>query len=230
MEISGEYKERFPHNEEKRFLKEINNFYKTSHFNKFFEEQKTLKNLVEERFTITRLIDFSWFESFFGYKNQTKSIASIINGPHSYGPTIIEGGKEVHIQIIGSWRLDEQGFPIYPENYVHVLIHEMCHPYCNPLIDRYISDLYEKANKIMSSNKIPKQYNKVQVMLYETLVRACVICYYIDHNYNNLEELLKKEEELGFILIRLCVEALRNKNTALVDYMPELIRIIKKND
>ena len=82
----------------------------------------------------------------------------------------------------------------------------------------------------MSYTRIPKQYNKVQVMLYETLVRACVICYYIDHSNNNLEELLKKEEELGFVLIRLCVEALRNKKTTLRDYMPELIYLINKKD
>ena len=135
-----------------------------------------------------------WLEEFFTL-NPTETHTIILgmgNGGANYGARIYypDGSQEMYA-ILGVWQTDDRGLPQFeyedkPQLKIEILstiIHEFIHSYANPLVDKHEAELKnsgEKLFQIVAAQMSRQAYGSWKTMMYETLVRACTICYLMD--------------------------------------------------
>ncbi|HEY1816060.1 MAG TPA: DUF4932 domain-containing protein [Kofleriaceae bacterium] len=139
---------------------------------------------VEQRYAdaIARDKPEAWYAELFGPSKQAfRIVPSLINGPSNYGPhTDVE-----RIQIMGLGNVDAKGLPILDDAAVAVIVHEMGHSFVNPVIDRHRAELDAAAGPLYAA--VAKQmqehaYGAVDIMLYESCVRALTTLYAREHH------------------------------------------------
>jgi hypothetical protein len=204
-----------------QFVRLLKQFYEDAKCKTFFKKNKQMyANAVSQFQTVAGKIDYNWFESFFGAKNkeQFRLVVSLGVGNHNYGPSSIneKGEKELYA-VMGTWKFNEQGEPVYNEgNYLPVIIHEFCHSFVNPLLAKYNDDFRESGKQIFKAVEFEmtqaQAYGSWDIMLNEALVRAAVIQYYISKEANNkqLQAMVRNENKKGFIWIKGLVGELSN--------------------
>lgn len=222
------------------FLKLLNKFYLDSKFHEFFINHNALYNSAENNFNKTvNPIDIEWFRDFFGLKSNVNFnlIISLTNGSFYYGPKVqYNNGKNEIFAIIGSYETDSLKQPIYSKDLESTIIHEFNHSFCNPLIDSFYNEMSRQSDKFLrqSLEKFNQQYyGTPKIILYEILVRACVINYYQKNGTNEvlIKHLISDEENMGFLWIEDLVNSLstyeknRDKFPALKDFMPEIVKL-----
>lgn len=220
------------------FIELLNDFYKETDFHAFFEEQKEIRELTELRFRdVLDQVDFKWFEEFFGEEpdENFNIIISLLNGAH-YGPNVdfINKRREI-FSIISVSNIDSLGMPFFADWTVNTIIHEFCHSFCNKLIDKNYAEMEKKAKEFFELKKSRMQwmsYGEPKIMLYELLVRACVIKY---EEYHGKEEKkiiqnIRGEKRLGFMWVDKLFfklkeyEENRSKYPTLESFMPEIVK------
>lgn len=135
--------------------------------------------------------------------------------------------------------MDESGMPIYEKDeYLPTIIHEFNHSFINPLLAKNEEAFEENGKEIYKAvgyEMSQQAYGSWQTMLNESLVRASVIKYFIDHGANETEiqMMLNKETNNGFIWIKGLVDELRqydnqrNKYSTFESYIPVLSNAYK---
>jgi hypothetical protein len=226
-----------------KFVKELDRFYDESGFHAFFLNHHPLYNMAENNFSrLVDQVDFTWFRHFYGGPagQEFSLIISLTNGGCNYGMKVqFRDGKEEMYAIIGTYRTDSLGQPVYLKSQASTIIHEYNHSFCNPLIDWYFADMEKQANLlyIKSSRDLRKLgYSSSRSMTYEILVRACVIRYYQEKfpDEELIKQMIADEKSKGFLWIEELVNALsvyvstRDKYPALKDFMPEIVTIQNK--
>jgi len=224
--------------EAKRYLELLNDFYRESNFHSFFEQHSQLYSVAEKRFADRlKAVDLDWFENFHGELPRGKFICiiSLVNGGFSYGPSIThtDGSKDIY-SVMGTWRTDKKGLPLYPDEIVPTFIHEYNHSFCNPLINQFYLQLRKKAKQFyrpVADAMRTTGWNNERVMLDEILVRACVIKYMEKNDASNVKERVAFEQARGFLWIDRLAASLdtylanRDKYPTLRDYMPEIVKL-----
>ena len=231
-----------------KFIPLLQQFAKDTKFDVFFKENADLYNETVKRFaTVYEQMDVNWYLTFYG-KEPTETFSIIIgagNGTNNYGPSLdFTNGKRKVYAIMGMWRTDSIGMPEFLPFTWLILIHEFNHSFVNYLIDKNNEAFRESGEKIFSllKEKMSSQaYNRWETMMCEALVRAAVIKYLKDHNFDQqlignqspLELLINEEKGNGFFWIEDLVAELesydkqRNKYPTLESYMPRLIEAYK---
>jgi len=126
--------------------------------------------------------------------------------------------------------------PIFEDWIVKTIIHEFCHSFCNRLIDKYYSQLQKKAKEFFKLQRRQMEfmaYGSPKIMLYETLVRACVIKYGESHGEDEkyTMRLIRYERNAGFMWIENLFLELkkydknRDKYPTLDSFMPEIVKL-----
>jgi hypothetical protein len=235
--------------EYKRFIILLDDFYKKSEFSRFYSSSSETYRTAEKNFMpLLEKINYEWFDEFFGEKpaGGIKIVISLLNGGNLYGPrlTYTDGRVEIY-SITGTWMAGEHGEPVYRDKNANIslnTVHEFCHSFCNPLIDQIYTEIENQANSLFSHVEeiMTKQaYGEARYMMYETLVRACVLNYIQKRmNLNNdlMQQFVMKEVSSGFIFIGEFFDFLQNyqsqrdKYARLRDYMPEIARIFNSTD
>ena len=220
-----------------RMLKAVNDFYKESRFDEWFD---TLRPLFEEAklaFEKVCNVDYSWYDSFFGTieNSSHQIILSFLIGPNNNGLSVLlKDGYVMSSPVMGSAIESPSGGVIYYSGILEVIIHEFCHPYCNPLISEHWSSMEKKAIEVyyyVQSQMESQAYGSPITMMCETFVRSSVIRYFLTHfsDYSKTT-LVKQQEGLGFKLVGTFVDALelREKNQTtyptMDEFMHELIQ------
>lgn len=235
---------RWTENDANKFIKLLKAFYKDAECEKFFRENMELFQEVSNRFDfVYKTLDLNWFQSFYG--NKAEENFNIIISPgcggHNYGPsyTLPNTKKEV-FAIMGTWKVDESGMPIYEnDEYLPAIIHEFNHSFINPLLAKNEKAFEENGKEIYNTVEYEmnlQAYGSWQVMFNEALVRASVIKYFVDHGANETEikMMINNEYNKGFIWIKGLVGELtkynnqRNIHPTLESYVPELSNAYKK--
>jgi hypothetical protein len=227
-------------NRGEKFVLLLNDFYKESDFHKFFSDHKPLYTIAEKRFSeISKTTDLNWFETFYGEKpaGNYNLIISLTNGRWNYGPKIryINGSEDLY-SIIGSWKTDSLGFPVYSDKVGETIIHEFCHSFCNQLVVKYYPEMKGVSDKFykLAKNEMRNQaYGNSETMLYEILVRSSVIKYFQAHGANEekIIQMIRTEQARGFIWIAKLVDALtkyeasRTEYPNLDKYMHEIVKL-----
>ncbi|MDR2928594.1 MAG: DUF4932 domain-containing protein [Cytophagaceae bacterium] len=222
------------------FLALLNDFYKKSNFQTFFDSHNELYETASENFQpVLEEVDFEWFEKFYGTKSDDnyRIILGLLNGGGNYGPSLeYKDGKRDVFSVMGTWQTDSLGNPAYSPRILQTLIHEFNHSYCNRLIDEHIDALLPQARKFhaLDAEKLLQQaYGTAETMLYEILVRTCVLQYF-NNEFNSDKQLsytLNMLKSSGFMWIDALYNALttyqnnRSQYPTLACFMPEIIKL-----
>lgn len=228
-----------------KYVKLLKQFYQDAKCEIFFNQNENLYTEVSKRFLpIYEAVDLNWFSSFFG-RNPEEEF-SIINGlalgGANYGSSLIVPNQKKKVYaIMGAWRVDSLNaeMPIFiKEEYFPILIHEFNHSFCNELIiqnEELFKNSGEELFKKVSIEMSTQGYNNWRTMLMEALVRASVIKYMKDHNFDESEVMaeISNQQNNKFLWITELVAELdnysknRDQYPTLESYIPRLVDAYK---
>lgn len=207
--------------------------------------------------------DAAWFEAFFGGApgaglipaEGSKGIAELeariaasspelrvhlglLLGGHNYGVGVdLPDGRQLLTPCIGTWAFDEAGLPVYDQSVLPLVVHEFSHSYTNPLIDAALVDLAGAGTALfppVAAQMRAQAYGEWRIVLYETLVRACVLRYQRGHGAGARDLAAARKADLakGFALVPLVEQALgeyedgRERWPTLASFLPVLVERI----
>ena len=223
-----------------KFIELLQKFYKDANCKKFFKENADLyRNASAQFIPVYNNLDSKWYKNFYGKEPREKFIIvnGLGNGSGNYGSSIVlkNGKKEVYA-IMGAWSVDSLGMIKFDINgYFPILLHEFNHSFVNYLTEQNQTSLQESGDKIyavVADNMKSQAYSNWKTMISESIVRAGVIKYMRDHNYNRnlIDNEVLGQLIRGFLWINeLCDELenydkQRDKYPSLESYMPNIIR------
>lgn len=227
-----------------KFLKLLNEFYADTDCETFFDNNKELYTNASRRFMkVYENIDLDWYQNFYGVKpkGEFRIINALGNGGANYGPKIIFPNKEEIIYaIMGTWSVDDLGIPVYDvKSYFPTLLHEFNHSFVNDLVNNNRLKL-KKSGKIIF-DKVKDEMNRQaygnwKTMYDEALVRAAVIKYMKDHNFDKqtINNELNEQLNNGFLWTAELVDELerydnnRDKYPTLESFMSDLVVFFNK--
>jgi hypothetical protein len=171
--------------EARRFLAEARDFVDQSDFNGFVADQREFYEAAAARLRgqVEKRAYIEWFDEFFGDRPQARFRASVglLNGGGNYGVGVrFADGSEEIAPVIGAYRFDRDGLPVFGRDIDGTIVHELCHSYTNPLVDAFADDLEPAGRAIYPSRAsiMERQaYGNWKTMMYESLVRACTVRY-----------------------------------------------------
>jgi len=228
-----------------QFVNLLNNFYKKTEFEKFFEKEKSYYDIVTKAFqTVLLKFNQTWYHQYYGIQPKEKFtiVIGCGNGGANYGPstTSPQEGKQIYA-IMGSWSFDKDNNPIFKEeDYLPTLIHEFNHSFINPVLDKYQSNkiLKNSAQKLLDTMKTEmtsQAYGDWQTLINESLVRAAVVRYLMANKETEqkIKDEIATQTNLGFLWTKELVELLgyyesnRTGYPTFKGFYPELINFFK---
>lgn len=210
--------------DKEKFLSHLNKFYKDTKFKEFFNAHQSLyeKGIKSYQENVIRHFNQNWYSEFYGKEPQEtfSVIIGFCNGGGNYGVNRqIKGQKKEVFAIVGYY-VDERDTPMYNKEYLPTLIHEFNHSFINYLLDEkhypdHVKELEPAATELFRSSQwaMSKQaYGNWKTMINESLVRAAVICYMLDMDYDlaTIEKELSEQIQRNF------------------RWMPELVSLLRK--
>jgi hypothetical protein len=229
---------RWPPAEAREFLEKARGFVKDTRFEEFIRDHQRLYRVAVSR--IQELVrthgHLEWFPEFFGARPQASFTVAVglLNGGGSYGPHCrTADGKEELYCILGVWKTDAKGLPQFDRDMLDVVIHEFCHSYSNPIVARHLGELQGAGGKIyprVAAHMMGQAYGSWQAMMYESLVRACVVRY--SYNYEGpvaARLAVEEEKRRRFLWIQELSDLLgqyetqRDRYPTLDSFMPRIV-------
>ncbi|MEQ9232397.1 MAG: DUF4932 domain-containing protein [Cyclobacteriaceae bacterium] len=192
-----------------QFLVLIQQFYRESNFEGFYDSHRGLYSLAEERFqAILNEVDFSWFGSFYGnVPGVNFNFYVRLQTGGSYGPSVELSENRTDIYaILGTTEVESDGTPMYSESRLQTIIHEFSHSFVNPIFFKHMERFRPSGEKIFEAvrNDLSNRgYGNWESIVIESLVRASVIRYRIEHESdpNIAFDRIITEKNFGFIWI-----------------------------
>lgn len=167
------------------FLAAARQFVQETAFLEFLERHRPLYGITESR--LKALMEkeghLEWFREFFGDRPQATFIIApaLLNGGCCYGAHCRESaGREQLYCILGVWKTDGAGLPVFTRDMLGTVVHEFGHSYANQVVDRHAADLKSAGDELYRhvAGKMRSQaYGDSRTMLKESLVRACEVRY-----------------------------------------------------
>ncbi|MGV8994318.1 MAG: DUF4932 domain-containing protein [Flavobacterium sp.] len=231
--------ERWGKSNSEKFVKLLRDFYKDANCKEFFYNNSELYDSASNNFLpIYQNIDLDWYKTFYGKEPNEKFIIvnGLGNGGANYGVDVVfkDKTREVYA-IMGTWTVDSYGKAEFGFNdYFPILLHEFNHSFVDNLIGKNIEQ-FDKAGttlyQVVGKQMANQAYGDYKIMLSEALVRAAVIRYMKDHNFEKeiIEKEIQDQIDNGFLWIKELDQELekyskqRKKYPTLESYMPQLI-------
>jgi len=193
-----------------QFVALLQQFYKDTHCDRFFQAHADVYRATEQRFQlITGKVDFDWFRRFYGEspKGTFNLYIGLLNGGGNFGPKLVyPDGTEDRYAIIGTSKVDGEGLPIYGDNTLSLIIHEYNHSFINHLVfehEQQLSAAGEKVFRPVAERMKFQAYESWQVTLIESLVRTGEIRYKFEHDADphTAYQAITRERGIGFLWI-----------------------------
>ena len=175
----------------KAFLAEMREFARDTQCEAFFGRQQTFYEETAKRLeaAIASAHLREWVVDFFGAPAASARftvIPSALNGHHNYGCGVRFPDGHLELSpVVGIWNWDDQGLPVFDGEHLFTIAHEFTHNFANPVIDRHEKDLetsgralFQRVEAVMRG----QSYGSWKIVLYESLVRACVLRYLAKHD------------------------------------------------
>lgn len=199
-----EYK-RWPKKAIRQFLPLLTDFYRKTCFHDFYTAHDEMNSaaVASAKRNIADYIDLDWFADFFkvGQPADFGIIVGLNNGAGSFSVERHRPGMNPEKIAVLLYAERKDGTPWYSCDGEEdkILVHEFCHSYIKPL------KKYKKKGKELirqHGDRLSKMgYGNWKNVVEETLVRASVIRYMIDHGYSNeavAEEIRNEHMYYGF--------------------------------
>lgn len=178
---------RWPKRAVKEFLPLASDFYISSNFGSFYASHANAyaSAVAAFRSAVADSIDLEWFGGFFGVAEPVDFgvIIGLNNGGGSFGIERQKHSSRREKISVMLYAETSDGTPIYQPSSEEekILVHEFCHSYIQP------AKQYRKAGKRLLDQHYKRMnsmgYGHWQNVVEETLVRASVIRYMLDHNF-----------------------------------------------
>lgn len=172
------------------YLDRLRSFVVDTKFVEFFASQADRYRRTEQRLA-ERLADAeieAWVGGYFGDTATGATftvIPSMLNGPNNYGCGVqLDDGRFELSPVMGIWSWDADGIGEFGPEHVPTVVHEFTHNFANPVIDRNADALEASGRALFKSVQKTMEmqaYPTWRIMLYESLVRACVNRYVAQH-------------------------------------------------
>lgn len=210
--------------DKEEFLSYLNQFYRDTKFHTFFKAHQNLykKGIASYQHNVIHHFDINWYADFYGHKPQERFsvIIGFCNGGGNYGVNRHIKGNAKEVFAIVGYYVNQEETPMYSEEYLPTLIHELNHSFINHFLDEnkypdHVKALAPAASNLFKSSQwsmMKQAYGNWQTMINESLVRAAVICYMLDHHYDATKVKNELSEQLQ-----------RNFR-----WMPELVSLLRK--
>lgn len=223
-----------------KFVYLLNDFYTRSKFEIFFKQHQKLYAEATTQFdqSISEF-DQQWYLDYYGDQEvDYKVIIGLGNGGANYGPSVKPiGKKKLVYAIMGSWTFDENGKALFPkEVYLSYLIHEFNHSFVdhfleNATIETQLQTSGEIVLEKEKNNMKLEGYEDWHSVINESIVRAIVVVYMIDHKNKDeaVQEEIEKQTKKGFLYTKELVlllqeyESSRNKYPNFKSFYPRII-------
>ncbi len=163
----------------REFLAAARQFVEDTRFNDFFNDHRSLYETTQARMEefLDKNAHPEWFDEYFGSRpgaSFTLALA-MLNGGNCYGARCraVDGREELY-SIIGVWKTDEQGLPVFDPWVLGTIVHEFCHSYVNPLTSKYKTEIdkYAKLFEPISGQMRRHAYPTWEICVNEHIVRA----------------------------------------------------------
>ncbi len=224
------------------FLAAAQQFVKDSSFQEFIEQHRPLYQTTEAR--MQTLLDkeahLDWFDTYFGQRPQARFTVALglLNGGGCYGSHFraADGHEELYC-ILGVWQTDKLGLPEFTSDALPTVVHEFCHSYANPLIKRHLAELQASGDALfepVAGRMRSQAYGSGETLLYESLVRACVVRYVRQYEGEEAAgRAIQAEKKKGFLWMQEMsdllgeYEAHRDQYPTLEDFSPQTGLILR---
>jgi len=226
------------------FLAQARDFATQADFAGFVESQSPFYGETSARAeaALQAGVHLDWFDSFFGPQSgrEFRVFISPLGGLNCFAFWIPSDGGVEAMAVIGVWRLDERGRPVFRQEprLASFVVHEFAHSYVNPTAEPYLDQLAEPVNRIkpflVGHFAAAYQQEEHSALVRESLVRAAVIRYCHERRgFVSGRRALSQELKNGaFWMPQLLdtverYEAQRDRYPEFQDYMPEVVEFFE---
>jgi hypothetical protein len=198
---------RWEKEETEEFLEKLRQFAAESKFDEFFKAQSEIyeKGIRSCEGSIAPLNLGKWLGDFFGVKEtgDLRLVLGFINGFANYGVQFTDGSSSEKYAIIGMRPFDPANTVIFRPIQIGTTAHEFCHSLANPVVEKYMDRLQPAGERLFAVHGPAMRmggYQKWESVMYETVVRACVMSF-VRHSFEPmyLDYYLKDEVKAGFV-------------------------------
>jgi hypothetical protein len=180
---------RWQPDEARAFAALVRDFARESHAAEFFTAQKPLYDLTTARMAalVETDVDQAWFPAFFGplENSRFRLVVALNNGNNAYGVQVRphDAPRELYA-VMNATNRDAEGMPAFSRNFVPTIVHEFGHSFVNPTVDAQFQDVRAAAHTVhaaVAPAMRAQGYGLPQTMVSESIVRASVARYVLDH-------------------------------------------------
>lgn len=226
----------------REFLKLVKAFCVESKVDTWVSQSHSLWKTAEERLgaRIATSKAPAWMATYFGLPLPTSCVVvpGLLCGPMNFGSGVkLADGTEEFRPVMGVWVFDDQGLPKFDGLGDDLFAHEICHSYANRLVDECAAELDPIGTMLFSLSEAAmrrQSYATPRILLYETLVRACVIQFVNESSGSKVASALaQRDVELGFLWVPALARSLaafrsdRKTYPTLKEFMPRVAETLK---
>jgi hypothetical protein len=175
----------------REFLAALGKFSDDTKAGQFFARQAARWRDAEKNLEagIRARLDLGWYARQFGVTTNASFVIvpGLLNGPQNYGCEVqLPNGETEIVAVVGTPKVKADAPLQYPiEQTMLLIVHEFSHSFVNPWVDANVSNLDSAAKKLFAAVEpaMKRQaYGTPRILLYESVVRANTIRYFLDHN------------------------------------------------
>lgn len=229
------------------FIDKLNTFYTDTRFHNFFELHRMFydEGLKEYEANVMTYFHQEWYARFYGTAptDRFRIVIGFTCGGGNYGPSRQLPGQPREAYAICGYYINLQTGKPYGEgaNMATTLIHEFNHSFVNPLLNNetnasLIATTGQKLHKFSAYAMERQAYSDWQTVINESIVRAAVILYMLDQDFDQKQVLNELANQVcrSFNWMPELVASLRyyaahrDQYPTLNDYYPEIARCLSK--
>lgn len=229
------------------FIDKLNTFYTDTRFHNFFEQHRMFydEGLKEYEANVMTYFHQEWYARFYGIAptDRFRIVIGFTCGGGNYGPSRQLPGQPCEAYAICGYYINPQTGKPYGEgaNMATTLIHEFNHSFVNPLLNNetnasLIATTGQKLHKFSAYAMERQAYSDWQTVINESIVRAAVILYMLDQDFDQKQVLNELANQVcrSFNWMPELVASLRyyaahrDQYPTLNDYYPEIARCLSK--
>lgn len=221
----------------RRYLRLLDDFYRVSDFQRFFDAHSELYAYAEGQLdSLLVQVDTGWFERFYGSPFGDPDIfIGMCNGPSNYALTA-ESRHSGYGIVVGCGS-DQEGQPAYAPLFLSIVLHEFAHTYSNPLAEAYWPQMEEAGKQIfphVAQQMARAAYGDPRTMTGEWFNELCVLMAYREMQPQWLAYLTAGDEQRGYVWMGRAVAFMdafyadRERYPHIGDFMPRIVEFYKE--